>query len=427
MQEKGGADCRRMSRMKRARKAAIVESSDSGESDGSDYEETLMDKIKRKKDEGEGIKKEKAKPKPKKKVSEFMDDTSPAKKVKLEAKKEPVVKKSKPVKKEADESTPAKKVKLETKAKEPVKKKTPVKKKAAGLESSGAVHGAGGGGGDSSWSPAGVVARELGLERGVSEATCSLLQAGNSLPFIARYRREATGGMGPDVLRQVSSLLTSLVAVREKCGKLLGSLEKAGKLTPVLRVSLQRCESLGELEHVHAPYKTGSKASLAERARGLGLEEAAVEVLEWGPGAAWRLPGVVQPGVQGRDSLQEVQLGVQHILADIMVHDEVMVDLVRSLQNTANIGVEAKKAKVVKSKEKEMKEKPPVDFSKFENYFEFSCPAKYLKPHQTLALNRGESLKALSVKVVVPDWFLGQLQALVGRRWLHRPYNCPPR
>ena len=63
------------------------------------------------------------------------------------------------------------------------------------------------------WDTAEVVATELGLNRGVAEATCGLLEGGNSLPFIARYRREATGGMGPDMLRKVLELRETLVEV----------------------------------------------------------------------------------------------------------------------------------------------------------------------------------------------------------------------
>ena len=118
---------------------------------------------------------------------------------------------------------------------------------------------------------------------------------------------------------------------------------------------------------------------------------------------------------------------MQNIMADVIVHDAAMAELIRDLQKSINLMVESKKAKVVKSKEKEMKDKPPVDFSKFENYFEFSCPVRFIKPHQVLALNRGESLKALSVKINVPESFLLQLQGLVGRRWLHRPGSSKER
>ena len=420
--------------MKRARKAAIVETSASEEdSDDSDFGETLSAKLKRKKLEAESAGKNK-KAEPKKSVTH---NPSPlpkkARTVKSEGESSkqslngetPQRTKPKVVKKPKLEAVKKSKGKLKEEEAEPlIKDNKPsngnvvdvgekVKPPKSTIKNGDESH---------PWSTADVVATELGLNRSVAEATCGLLEAGNSLPFIARYRREATGGMGPDMLRKVLELRESLVEVKEKCKKLMNSVEKLGKLTPGVRRSFLCCQTLAELETVNAPFKTGSKASLAERARKLGLEDVALEVLEGQPGV-WRLPSQVQPGVQGRATIEEVTLGVQHLISDVMVHDTAMVDLIRTLQKTSHLVVESKKAKVVKSKEKEAKEKPPVDFSKFENYFEYTCPAKYIKPHQVLALNRGESLKALSVKINVPDTFLHQLQGLVGRRWLHRPWR----
>ena len=378
--------------MKRARKAAIVESSASDEdSDDSDFGETLSAKLKRKKLEAESsVKKADNPSSPPKKArtvkSERKSSNKPnvnrdtPNKTKPKVVKKPMLdavkSKSKPLKDETqpsieedNESRNDKVVDVNEKNKKP--------KSTTKIDES------------HPWETAEVVATELGLNLGVAKATCGLLEAGNSLPFIARYRREATGGMGPDMLRKVLELRESLVEVKEKCKKLMSSVEKVGKLTTGVRRSFLCCQTLAELETVNAPYKTGSKASLAERARKLGLEDVALEVLE-GQSGVWRLPMQVQPGVQGRATIEEVSLGVQHIISDVMVHDTAMVDLIRTLQKTSHLVVESKKAKVTKSKEKEAKEKPPVDFSKFENYFEFTCPAKYIKPHQVLALNRGE-------------------------------------
>ena len=383
--------------MKRARKAAIVESSASEEdSDDSDFGETLGAKLKRKKLEAETagkdikanggpspppkkartVKSERESSKPTEK-GETPQKTKPkvVRKPKQEAVKKPKAKPLKeaethPLIEEDNKSRNGNVVDVEEKIKRPKSTNKNVE--------------------NHPWDTAEVVATELGLNQGVAEATCGLLEAGNSLPFIARYRREATGGMGPDMLRKVLELRESLVEVKEKCKKLMSSVDKVGKLTAGVRRSFLCCQTLAELETVNAPYKTGSKASLAERARKLGLEDTALEVLE-GQSGGWGLPSQVQAGVQGRSTIEEVSLGVQHIISDVMVHDTAMVDLIRTLQKTSHLVVESKKAKVVKSKEKEAKEKPPVDFSKFENYFEYTCPAKYIKPHQVLALNRGKA------------------------------------
>ena len=197
-------------------------------------------------------------------------------------------------------------------------------------------------------------------------------------------------------------------------------------------MALASARSLSELDHAYAPFKTGSKASLAERARQLGLEPMAMEIME-GTRAGWDLTHLIDSQVAGRANLAEVEAGLQHIVADVIVHDKTTCDLVRDLQRQARIELQAKKAAAVaaaatktksskatpkgKGKATTAKAKTEDEARKFENYFSFSCPVAFVKPHQVLAINRGESLKVLSVKVNLPDsWLLGQLERHVRLR-----------
>jgi len=368
--------------MKRVRKSAIIESSDSeNESDQSDYEPEIKQPAKKPKVEARIVK-------DKPKTEEVKKSTA--------KKKEP---KEKSIKSSANQSS--------SKNDESPKSK---------LHSNSQVSAD-----TPTWVPADVISTEFNLPWEAVNTTCSLLEAGNSLPFLARYRREATGGMGPDILRQVKDSLEALKTVKEKSVKVIAAVEKLGKMTPLLKRSILSCQSLPEVEHLYAPYKTGSKASLAERARKLGFEPVAEEMLA-GRGVK-DLFSMVEKGTKGKENLEEVKTSVQHIMVDLMVHDKDMSDAIRNLQNNCHLVLESKKAKGKAWENKESKsksEKKEVDPSKFENYFDFSCPCKYVKPHQVLAINRGETHKVLSVKVAVPDWFLHQLQAFVQRRWLNR-------
>ncbi len=177
------------------------------------------------------------------------------------------------------------------------------------------------------------------------------------------------------------------------------------------------------------------KASLAERARQLGLEQTALQVLEGGR-AGWDLTSLVDGRVAGRATLAEVEAGLQHIVADVIVHDKATCDLVRDLQRQARIELQVKRATAAAAagtaarakKEKAATAKAAAKPSskgksteeearKFENYFNFCCPVTHVKPHQVLAINRGESLKVLSVKVSLPDsWLLGALERHVRTR-----------
>lgn len=282
------------------------------------------------------------------------------------------------------------------------------------------------------WVPSEVLARDLDLDFRVSQTVCKLLDDGNSIPFLARYRREQTGGMEPETLRQFKDNYDNLRSVKEKCGKILASVEKLGKLVPVLKNAFLSAQSIQELEHLFTPFKPGSKSSLAERARKLGFENIAEEILG-GKNNFWDLSQFVDSSTKGKANIDEVGESIRHIIADLIVHDKDTVDFVRNLRRDAHIVIESKRAKATKSaktekpdsKDKDKKKAPKKDEdpTKYETYFEFSCPAKFIKAHQVLALNRGEANKVLSVKVNIPDWFERQLQGYCRKRWLNRGGN----
>ena len=223
--------------------------------------------------------------------------------------------------------------------------------------------------------------------------------------------------MGPDTLRKVKDSLETLMEVQVKAQKLIQTVDKQGKLSQAVARRIKKCESLAELESVSAQYKTGSKTSLAERARLAGLEDAAVSLLT-GSGHL-QFSNLVRPGEKGRETEEEVRDGVKHIIADHIVHDNDMAEMIRKTLAECHLVLESKRAKEKPSEKNKIKitDKKDVDPLKFENYFEFSCPCKYIKPHQVLAINRGESLKVLSVKIVIPDWFINQIKKSVQKRW----------
>ncbi|PNF21294.1 hypothetical protein B7P43_G02121 [Cryptotermes secundus] len=136
---------------------------------------------------------------------------------------------------------------------------------------------------------------------------------------------------------------------------------------------------------------------------------------------------------KGLASIKDVELGIQHIIADIISKDRDVLDLLHKLKEDANIWLTtsksrpAKEAKTDNKKDvkkgrdgrKDNKDKAFVE-SKFETYFNFSVPIKSVKPYQVLAVNRGESLKVLSVKINIPDLVLHDLVKFCGRHWLCR-------
>ena len=224
--------------------------------------------------------------------------------------------------------------------------------------------------------------------------------------------------MGPDQLREVKESLEMLVEVKEKAEKLLSSLTKQDKLSPAVELSIQSCQNLTDLASVSAQFKTGSKTSLAERARQAGLEAPALNLLTANTGL--ELSTLVRSGEKGRETVEEVEAGLKHIIADIIAHDQQIAEVISKTMADCRLVLESKRAKEKQSEKNKAKlsDKKAVDPQKFENYFEFSCPCQHVKPHQVLAINRGEAGKVLSVKIVIPDdWFVRQLRRAVKTRW----------
>jgi len=295
---------------------------------------------------------------------------------------------------------------------------------------------------DFSWTPEQELVYEFNVEPRISNNVCRLLDEGNSIPFIARYRKEATGGMEPNTLREFKESFETLKGVQEKATKQMAAVEKVGKLTPSVKRAFLAARSLAQLEVVNAPFKTGSKASLAERARTLGLGDVAKDILE-GLSDSVNLHSFINPKTQGLEKLEDVKAGIQHVVADLLVHDNEVSASIRKLQKDARIILETKQS-TAKTKDKKPaaartaadakkkttakkpgKEEDPL---KFENYFAFSIPVNFIKSHQVLAINRGESLKILSVKVNLPDdWLLNQLRRQIQYRWLNKGRHSPLR
>uniref|UniRef100_A0A2K6FE26 S1 RNA binding domain 1 n=1 Tax=Propithecus coquereli TaxID=379532 RepID=A0A2K6FE26_PROCO len=121
-----------------------------------------------------------------------------------------------------------------------------------------------------------------------------------------------------------------LLAVAKKVHSTIQKIKKEGKMSECLLKTLLNCKTFEELEHVSAPYKTGSKGTKAQRAKQLGLEGAARTLLE-NPGVL-NLLSYVRPDVKGLSTLQDIEIGVQHILADMIAKDKDTLDFIRKLQ-----------------------------------------------------------------------------------------------
>ncbi|XP_051831161.1 S1 RNA-binding domain-containing protein 1 [Antechinus flavipes] len=245
------------------------------------------------------------------------------------------------------------------------------------------------------WDMVQVLSERTNIEPWVCANIICLFNDDNTIPFIARYRKELINNLDADALREVQQALEELRTVAKKTHATIQKIKKEGKLSESLLTALLNCRTLEELDHVSAPYKTGSKGTKAQRAKQLGLEGAAKTLLE-NPGAL-NLLSYVKPSVKGLSTLQEIEMGVQHILADMFAKDKDTLDFIRKLCLRRYVCIQSSLAKVSSKNEREK------DISKFQLYQNFSCNIKNIQHHQILAINRGENLKILTVKVNIPD------------------------
>uniref|UniRef100_A0A8C0LKU5 S1 RNA binding domain 1 n=1 Tax=Canis lupus dingo TaxID=286419 RepID=A0A8C0LKU5_CANLU len=268
------------------------------------------------------------------------------------------------------------------------------------------------------WDIVQVLSERTNIELWVCANIIRLFNDDNTIPFIIRYRKELINNLDADSLREVRQTLEELRAVAKKVHSTIQKIKKEGKMSECLLKALLNCKTFEELEHVSAPYKTGSKGTKAQRAKQLGLEGAAKTLLE-NPGEL-SLLSYIRPNVKGLSALQDIETGVQHILADMIAKDKDTLDFIRKLCQNRYICIQSSLAKVSSKKVNEK------DVDKFLLYQNFSCNIRNIQHHQILAINRGENLKILTVKVNISDGVKNEFcRWCIQNRWRPRGFARP--
>ncbi|XP_057381322.1 S1 RNA-binding domain-containing protein 1-like [Daphnia carinata] len=252
--------------------------------------------------------------------------------------------------------------------------------------------------GEAKWEIHEVLADSFGVPLPACKNFTSLIQEDCTLPFIARYRKEMIGNLDIEVLRKMKSSLEDLQKVQGKIVSVVKSLEKQSALTPSLNETICNIKDLDELEFCYAPFKDTKKRTLAAKARELGLESVAIAILEGKKHAS--LESLIKPNVEGLDSLKNVELGIQHVIADAIGKNKENVDTMSELVAKAD-------ARICVTKSRNASKQDPSDLAKFESYidktFSVGSQENSIKPHLFLAISRGEDLKILSVKITFPN------------------------
>lgn len=233
-----------------------------------------------------------------------------------------------------------------------------------------------------------VLAKELGVKPSQVEAVIKLIDEGNTIPFIARYRKEATGGLDDAQLRELDARLTYLRTLEARKAEVLASIDEQGKLTEELRDAIEGATMMQRVEDLYKPFKK-KRATRASKARAAGLEPLANMIMLQATTSGDPLVIAAEyVNAEGGYATAEAALaGAQDIVAEAIADDAENTDALRAFtNNTGAIGVEA-----VDADEKTV----------YEAYYDFSEPVSKIPNHRILAINRGETEGKLRVRVRV--------------------------
>ena len=232
-----------------------------------------------------------------------------------------------------------------------------------------------------------TLARELGQSVQHVSNVVTLLDEGNTIPFIARYRKEMHGSMDDTTLRNLETRLTYLRNLQERKSEVLKSIENQGKLTQQLQQQIDAAATLAEVEALYRPYKQ-KRRTRATVAKEKGLEPLALDIFRQDGRKPEDLAENYINPEKGVNTLEEALAGASDIIAEMISDDaDIRKALRQKMESKAVITVQATD--------------PDTD-SVYRNYYDFSSPVARLQNHQILAINRGEKEAFLKVSVTVP-------------------------
>lgn len=230
---------------------------------------------------------------------------------------------------------------------------------------------------------------ELEVKKWQVEAAVNLIDEGNTIPFISRYRKEMTGALNDEQLRKLDERLTYLRNLEDKKVQVLGSIEEQGKLTPELRAQIEAAQTQVAVDDLYRPYRP-KRRTRATMAKEKGLEGLAnIILLQMTKKPLEEEAKAYLSEEKGVETVEEALAGAKDIIAE-NISDE--ADYRTYIRNTTL------KEGTITSEAKDENQQ-----SVYEMYYHFNQPLTKMVGHRTLALNRGETEKILTVKIEAPE------------------------
>ena len=231
------------------------------------------------------------------------------------------------------------------------------------------------------------IASNLNITDKQVEVVLTMLQEGNTVPFIARYRKEATGALDEETIRSINEVYLYQVNLLKRKEDVIRLIDEKGMLTDELKDSIMKCTKLVDVEDLYRPYKEKKKTKATE-AIALGLEPLAKMMMSFPTSGS--LEDMASKFVKDKvKSVEEAILGAKYIIAEWISDNASYRKWIRSYFYKNGVLV----SKIKKNANDESKV--------YEMYYDYSEAVKYIKPHRILAINRGEKEKVLTVSIDV--------------------------
>ena len=233
------------------------------------------------------------------------------------------------------------------------------------------------------------IAEELNIKESQVEKTVALIDEGNTIPFIARYRKEVTGGLSDETLRDLGERLTYLRNLETRKQEVVNSIESQGKLTDEIVIALQIAKTLAEVEDIYRPYKQ-KKRTRATIAKEKGLEPLAnIIYMQQEKTSIYDTAKEYLNEEKEVNSVEEAIAGALDIIAENISDDAEYRKQIKRLTYRDGI-IETKAAK-------------EDEKSNYEMYYDFNEKVNRIPSHRILAINRGEKEEFLKVKITKPE------------------------
>lgn len=267
---------------------------------------------------------------------------------------------------------------------------------------------------------------ELGVRRSQVDAAIRLIDEGNTIPFIARYRKEATGGLNDEQLRTLNERLSYLRNLDEKKEQVLSSIEEQGLLTDELKKSIEEAVTVTAVDDLYRPYRP-KKKTRASVAKEKGLEGLATYIyLQNADRPIEDEAGKYVDDKKGVVDVKEAIGGAMDILAEMISDDAAYRTYIRDITYKEGVLVSKKRETSEKARTKEQtagaastgkKNDGTDDRNVYEMYYDFEESVAKIQGYRVLAINRGEKEKVLTVKVNAPEEeILRHLEGLIIRQ-----------